>query len=345
MKAFILCAGLGTRMHPLTHMMPKASMPFLNLPLLSYGMFYLEQMGLKEVVCNSHLFPDLLKDTLAFLTSQKKSSSIVFEPQSLGSAGGLYNARSFLEKEETFLYLNSDSLFFPSSLGILKKFKEDFLSSSFESSFFASPMKSNDQNKSGLWIDEQGILYFVGSKMQLPPALKTKKLRLVKFSGLAWFRSSFLKNLKATSNHIFLDVINHQLDKKTHKVFVDEQALILEAGQKQDYLEASQLCLEKFFNEKESSIKEIICSVFNRFDPKDEQVGASFSKQQFQKNKKLLLTSKKVKGLEHLKVGEFAVLGPQVKFLGKSYLSSCVLWGPLAWKGTLEKQILIKRDF
>lgn len=342
MKAFILCAGLGQRMRPLSYSLPKASIPFLNLPLMSYGLFYLEQLGLTKMICNSHLFFETLKKTIDDLASSRLSSHIAFESQPLGSAGGLYKVRSFFEKEKAFLYLNSDSLFFPSSLKALQAFKEDFLSSSFQSSFFASPMEDKDKNLAGLWIDENNILCFIGSKENLSKKLIKKDLRLVYFSGLAIFRSHFLKDLNSQSQHIFLDVIKPQLEQKKYKVFVDDQALVLEAGKKLDYLKATQLCLEELFSKKQNCIQDTLCSVFNRFDPEDKKVGLNFSQKQFKKNSVCLLASPKTKGLEHLKVKNFCVLNSQVKIFKKSKLSSCVLSGSICWKGDLEQEIIVK---
>ena len=59
--AFILCAGTGSRLRPLTHWMPKALVPFLNLPLICYNWFLLEKMGVSRFFLNSHLFPKKLE--------------------------------------------------------------------------------------------------------------------------------------------------------------------------------------------------------------------------------------------------------------------------------------------
>ena len=199
LKAFILCSGLGTRARPWTHYIPKAAIPFLNLPLLSYTWFYMEQMGLSEVVCNSHLFPKTLQATINFLSDGKIKNSIVYEPQCLDSAGGLYNIKSFLEKEKEFLYLNADSLFFPSSLTKIGDFKEDFSKSQFECSFFTAPVLNNEDRDSALWIDKDHIIRHIGSENILPKNfsvaksldMKNNELRPVKFSGLALLKINF----------------------------------------------------------------------------------------------------------------------------------------------------------
>ena len=201
MRAFILCAGLGTRMRPLTHGLPKAAMPFLNLPLLSLGWLYLEKMGMSEAALNSHLFPEKLAETVDFLRSPRPKSAraagqgdsysktsgrpaslpkpcrakILFEPESLGSAGGLFNAmrRSLLKEEEDFFYLNGDSLFFPSSFEALARFKESFRADErAEGLFFAAPPPPEERRgqltKGGyLWAGRDFALRAIGSERKI----------------------------------------------------------------------------------------------------------------------------------------------------------------------------------
>ncbi len=54
MKAFVLAAGLGTRLNPLTNHTPKPLIPVLNIPSLFYTFFLLKQAGIREIICNIH---------------------------------------------------------------------------------------------------------------------------------------------------------------------------------------------------------------------------------------------------------------------------------------------------
>ena len=172
MKAFILCAGQGARLRPFTHGLPKAAMPFLNLPLLSLGWFCLERMGMSEAILNSCLFPEKLAETVDFLKTPKQKTKILFEPESLGSAGGLYNALKqsppCFQEEEDFFYLNGDSLFFPSSINRLTEFLKDFKKRDLEGAFFGAPLQPDETQPGGsvsgcLWMDRDFLLRGVGS--------------------------------------------------------------------------------------------------------------------------------------------------------------------------------------
>ena len=64
MKAFVLAAGLGTRLRPLTEHIPKPLIPILNIPSLFYTLCLLKQAGIREIICNIHAHADAIKNTL-----------------------------------------------------------------------------------------------------------------------------------------------------------------------------------------------------------------------------------------------------------------------------------------
>jgi mannose-1-phosphate guanylyltransferase len=60
MKAMILAAGKGTRVHPLTHQLPKPMIPVLGKPVMEYLVEQLARYGFREIMVNtSHLAPQI----------------------------------------------------------------------------------------------------------------------------------------------------------------------------------------------------------------------------------------------------------------------------------------------
>lgn len=106
MKAFILAAGFGTRLFPLTIDRTKPAIPFLGKPLVGYVAEYLAGFGFRNIVVNLHHQPGSVKAALgggsAFGVNIYYT---VEEPNILGTAGALDNARELLE-EETFVVVN-----------------------------------------------------------------------------------------------------------------------------------------------------------------------------------------------------------------------------------------------
>ena len=342
-QALLLCGGKAQRLRPYSYGLPKACMPFLNLPLLSLSWFYLEKLKVSHFLLNAHLFPEKLKQTVDFLSQAEQKSEIFFEKESLGAAGTLYKLKKLLQKQKEFFYLNGDSLFFPSHEDQLSLFEEDFVKTQVDASFFSVPMPSKNMESGALWCDKDLNLKFVGEKQDLAKDLDLKNLSPFQFSGLALFKSSLLDNLNSNDFHLFADFINPLLSKKKFKIFLDKEAKILEAGDSKSYIESSKFCLDVLFeNQKNKGLKNILEQYFSRFDPEDQIVGLKNGKIWSQKTGFPLLAPSSVKGLKQLELKGFAILGPQVQFFGKSQLKDSVLGSQVSWKGTLDKDIVLK---
>jgi mannose-1-phosphate guanylyltransferase len=107
MKAFVLAAGLGTRLLPLTNHTPKPLIPVLNIPSLFYTFFLLKQAGIDEIICNIHHHGNAVRH---FIESSRLSGlTITFseEPVILGTGGGLKKCEKLLENDD-FILVNSD---------------------------------------------------------------------------------------------------------------------------------------------------------------------------------------------------------------------------------------------
>ena len=243
-QALILCGGEARRLRPYSHILPKACMPFLNLPLMSLGRFYLESMGFSDFLLNAHLFPEKLKKSAEFLSKKGQKTEIIYENKPSGGAGILYKLKAQLEKEEIFACLNADSLFLPSSLSCLSNFKEAFLKSPAQAFFFVSPHFSGPSRRA-LFCDKENHLKFAGLPEDLPPSLKEKgPLFPFYFSGLSLFKGSSLKGLQKGDFHLFYDFIHSELRAGKHfELFVDKEAYILQADSKEDYLKSLQYFL------------------------------------------------------------------------------------------------------
>ncbi|MBA2335392.1 MAG: nucleotidyltransferase family protein, partial [Blastocatellia bacterium] len=106
MKTMILAAGFGTRLFPLTIDRTKPAIPFLGKPLVGYVAEYLARFGLKDFVVNLHHQPQSVINALGDGTDFGVKIEYTFEePDILGTAGGLDNARHLLE-DDMFLVVN-----------------------------------------------------------------------------------------------------------------------------------------------------------------------------------------------------------------------------------------------
>ena len=108
MKAFLLAAGLGTRLRPITDTTPKCLIPIDGRPMVDIWMDALAEIGVEEVLINLHHLAPLVRAHLARRTAPH--ILISEEPVLLGSAGTLLANRDFVVDEEMFLVVNADNL-------------------------------------------------------------------------------------------------------------------------------------------------------------------------------------------------------------------------------------------
>jgi len=108
MKAFILAAGLGTRLRPLTFKKPKPLIEVYDRPVIDYVLEWLANQGIKEVIINLHYMPDMIKRHLGRGGEFGLKITYSYEKHILGTAGALKKKEKKLKK--TFLVTACDSL-------------------------------------------------------------------------------------------------------------------------------------------------------------------------------------------------------------------------------------------
>jgi mannose-1-phosphate guanylyltransferase len=108
-KAFLLAAGIGSRLRPITDTVPKCMVTIDDRPMLDIWLDAFDQAGVDEVLVNLHHLPDVVRRHLA-ARAGRPSVRLVFEPKLLGSAGTLAAHRDWVAGEEFFLACNADNL-------------------------------------------------------------------------------------------------------------------------------------------------------------------------------------------------------------------------------------------
>ena len=109
MKAFLLAAGVGSRLRPITDTTPKCMLPIGGQPLLDIWLDAFDRAGVDEVLVNLHHLPDVVRRHLDARTGPPAVRTF-FEPELLGSAGTLAANRAWLDGEEMFLACYADNL-------------------------------------------------------------------------------------------------------------------------------------------------------------------------------------------------------------------------------------------
>jgi mannose-1-phosphate guanylyltransferase len=109
MKAFLLAAGHGTRLRPLTDTMPKCLVPIRGVPMLKIWMELFRRHGIREILINVHAHAEAIRSFVKQHAGELKIE--VSEEQTLlGSAGTLLANRHWLNSDSSFWIFYSDVL-------------------------------------------------------------------------------------------------------------------------------------------------------------------------------------------------------------------------------------------
>jgi NDP-sugar pyrophosphorylase family protein len=103
-QAFVLAAGLGKRLRPLTDEVPKPLIPIFQKPLITFALDHLIAAGVSRFVVNTHRLPDLFQDFFPENSYSGNSITLVHEQDLLETGGGIKNVEPFLGNKPFIAY-------------------------------------------------------------------------------------------------------------------------------------------------------------------------------------------------------------------------------------------------
>lgn len=181
--AFILGAGLGTRLRPLTENTPKPLLEIGGRPIITYAMEHLRASGVRRFIVNTHHCAE--KYAGAFPENNWEGIPMTFrhEPVLLDTAGGIKNIEDLMAEDERIIVYNGDIITnMPIELLIRKHFE---LKTSVTLALRSTgPLLNVNVDKDGFVCDMRHILKNEGVKSCL-------------FAGIYIAEKSFLKRLAA----------------------------------------------------------------------------------------------------------------------------------------------------
>ena len=200
LTAFVLGAGLGTRLKSLTAKRPKPLIPVCNEPLITRAFEHLHGVGVRNFVVNTHWQAQVYESV--FPDHSWKNCRIAFShetPEVLETAGGLKQAENLLPRDSPFWVYNGDIL---SDLP-LQKALETHLTSGNEATLV---LRSKDGPLQVSFDERSGKIRDLGRR--LLPAEDPSFL----FTGIYLLNPSFLSrippNTKLSVVPLFIDMIH-----------------------------------------------------------------------------------------------------------------------------------------
>lgn len=148
----LLCAGLGTRLRPLSYVRAKAAIPVAGTPLVARILAWLAASGAREVVINLHHLPATITRVAGDGAAWGLRVRYSWEPRVLGSGGGPRHALPLLDGDP-FLLVNGDTLC-PADLGALVRAHES------SGALVTMALVPNDRpdHYGGVLVDEAGAV-------------------------------------------------------------------------------------------------------------------------------------------------------------------------------------------
>ncbi|MEY2504280.1 MAG: mannose-phosphate guanylyltransferase [Verrucomicrobiota bacterium] len=102
--AFVLGAGLGTRLRPLTEDLPKPLIPIFQKPLITFALDHLIAAGVTSFIINTHHRAAAFEELFADRSYRGHPVRLVHEPEILGTGGGIKNIERWLEGQPFISY-------------------------------------------------------------------------------------------------------------------------------------------------------------------------------------------------------------------------------------------------
>ena len=196
--AFILAAGLGTRLKELTANTPKALVSINNMPLLKVLLEELTKQGFNHIVVNVHHFGEQIIEFLKQYDGDVEIEISDERPLLMDTGGAILQALPYFAQSDAVLVHNVDVL---TNID-LKGFYDDFVKS--DDAAWLLTQERNSKRK--LVFDDTdnflGRFNTETNEYDGEGAIPTNS-KLLSFSGIHLFRPQYFKDFKVEPCYVF----------------------------------------------------------------------------------------------------------------------------------------------
>lgn len=325
MKALVLAAGLGTRLRPFSEILPKPAMPFLNIPLIYYPLHLLQRWPLTDVVVNTHHLAERMAAVARSYPDTNVRLHISYEPEKpLGTGGAIGWAHAHLQDASEFALINGDELIFPSRPRVLDELLSRHRSAGNLATLLVMKHPEVGSRFGAVWASDEGRVLGFGKAR---PEQVRGSARAFHFTGLQVLSQEIWPLIPEGESNIFYDVLTSAIASGAKVEAFEDDCAWLETGSLQDFLHASNICLQQMVTGRESPwLKEMLLHFWPEFAARPSLwQGRACHHHLGQLESHPVLMGDRCSVHNSVSVGGFAVLGDRVLVGANSHLENCVV--------------------
>ncbi|MDE0570378.1 MAG: sugar phosphate nucleotidyltransferase [Verrucomicrobiales bacterium] len=232
-KAFVLGAGLGSRLKKLTEELPKPMIPVFGKPLIEYTFDHLNESGINQFIVNTHHCAKAY--TNHFKNNHYKKTPITFrhEPVLLDTGGGIDNVSELLSPDP-FLVYNGDIL---TDLPIINLLNHHTVNKN----IVTLALRTNGAGK------HIALNSNAGKVTDIKNLLNSGNIGNYQFTGIYACNPQFLNYLQHKEKHSVIPVFLKLIQEKLLGGIVIDDGNWWDMGTRTNYLEAHQILSESKF--------------------------------------------------------------------------------------------------
>lgn len=314
MNVMLLAAGEGTRLRPYTLIRPKPAIPFLNIPLASYPLAFLEDLKIDRLVVNTFHLPTKVVDLFVHMNHGARRLHFSHEiNQILDTGGGLGAARDYFKVENDLILMNSDEVILPTEKGIIAKAIEFHKKNKAFCTLLTMDHEGVGTKFGGVWLDSKERVRGFGKTS--PGAECVKAEHFIGIQILSGKIFEYLPN--GFPANILYDGVTKAIGEGHLVQRYKVPCRWYETGNPQDFLKATKSCLDILTSKIETYEQSHLRRALERFSQETPVIETQGGVTTLKTASTVIEPNVTIKG--------FGVFGPQAKIQSGSTLENVVV--------------------